>query len=83
MLSTYDLPRIRDNARDEVIWRNASWTSYWEKNVWILPIHRPSNAGHWVICIIYLRTKELHLFDSLADQESWESDVKVCSFFMY
>lgn len=76
ILSTYDLPRIRSNAPDEVIWRNTSWTRYWEKNVWVLPIHRPSDVGHWVICIIYFRTKELHLFDSLADQNPWESDGK-------
>lgn len=76
ILSTYDLPRIRCNAADERIWRNISWTSYWEKNVWIVPIHRPSGVGHWVICIIYFQTKELHLFDSLADQEPWENDVK-------
>lgn len=74
ILSTFDLPRIRYNALDEIIWRNASWTSYWEKNVWILPIHRPSIVGHWVICIIYFQTKEIHLFDSLA--ESWECDIK-------
>lgn len=76
ILSTYDLPRIRNNAPDELIWRNTSWTCYWEKNVWILPIHRPSDVGHWVICIIYFRTKELHLFDSLAEQEPWENDGK-------
>ncbi|KAG1884597.1 hypothetical protein F4604DRAFT_1731273, partial [Suillus subluteus] len=83
ILSTYDLPRIRWNARDDNIWRNTSWTWYWEKNVWILPIHRPSNVGHWVICVIYFQTKELHLFDSLADQEAWERDVKVCSLIFY
>ncbi|KAG2140909.1 uncharacterized protein EDB93DRAFT_644759 [Suillus bovinus] len=75
ILTTYDLPRVRTNASDELIWRNISWTSYWEKNVWILPIHRPS-YDHWVICIIYFQTNELHLFDSLAEQESWEDDVK-------
>ncbi|KAG2070526.1 cysteine proteinase [Suillus decipiens] len=75
ILSTYDLPRIRCNAADERIWRNISWTFYWEKNVWIVPIHRPSDS-HWVVCIIYFQTKELHLFDSLADQEPWENDVK-------
>lgn len=76
MLSTYDLLRIRCNAPDELIWRNTSWTCYWEKDVWILPIHRPSHVGHWVICIIHFRTKELHLFDSLADEQAWESDGK-------
>jgi Ulp1 family protease len=78
ILSTYDLMRIRCNSPDEMIWRNTSWTSYWEKNVWILPIQRPSGFGHWVACIIYFQTKEIHLFDSLAG--SWECDINVCSF---
>ncbi|KAG1792064.1 uncharacterized protein HD556DRAFT_588299 [Suillus plorans] len=77
ILSTFDLPRIQSKEADDRIWRNARWTSYWEKDVWILPIHRKDVVdGHWVICIIYFKTKELHLFDSLADEEAWEPDVK-------
>jgi hypothetical protein len=77
ILSTHDLPRIRYNAPDDVLWRNMSWTSYWTKEVWILPIHRPSDVGHWVLCIIHLRSKELHLFDSFAERKPWKSDTKV------
>ncbi|KAG2088061.1 uncharacterized protein F5147DRAFT_727168 [Suillus discolor] len=76
ILSTFDITRIRSNEADDRIWRNARWTSYWEKDVWILPIHRTNVVGgHWVICIIYLKTKEMHMFDSLADEKSWEPDV--------
>lgn len=77
ILSTFDLPRIRAKAADERIWRNTCWTSYWEKDVWILPIHRTNVVGgHWVICIIYFKTKQFHLFDSLADEEAWGPDVE-------
>ncbi|KAG2125734.1 hypothetical protein DEU56DRAFT_873029 [Suillus clintonianus] len=76
VFSTYDLPRIRYNAADDRLWRNTSWTRYWEKDVWVLPIHRPSDVGHWVVCIIYLSRKELHLFDSLAERRPWKQDVK-------
>ncbi|KAG0706003.1 hypothetical protein DFH29DRAFT_980719 [Suillus ampliporus] len=76
ILSTHDLPRIRYNAPDEVIWRQCSWTHYWGKDVWVLPIHRASRVGHWVFCAIYLPSKELHLFDSLGDQKPWKHDVK-------
>ncbi|KAG2737671.1 hypothetical protein P692DRAFT_201672633, partial [Suillus brevipes Sb2] len=58
ILSTHDLPRIRYNAPDEVIWRQCSWTQYWERDIWVLPIHRPSHVGHWVFCAIYLPSKE-------------------------
>ncbi|KAG2104041.1 uncharacterized protein F5147DRAFT_775752 [Suillus discolor] len=76
ILSTHDLPRIRYNAPDNVLWRNMSWTSYWTKEVWILPIHRPSDVGHWVLCVVHLQTKELHLFDSFAERKPWKSDTK-------
>ncbi|KAG2751616.1 hypothetical protein P692DRAFT_20774814 [Suillus brevipes Sb2] len=76
MLSTHDLPRIRYNAADDVIWRHTSWVRYWEKDIWVLPIHRPSGIGHWVLCIIQLSTKELYLFDSMGDRTPWQSDVK-------
>ncbi|KAG1887308.1 hypothetical protein F4604DRAFT_1917113 [Suillus subluteus] len=40
IFSTHDLPRIRYKASDEILWRNTAWTSFWDKDVWILPIHR-------------------------------------------
>ncbi|KAG1836304.1 hypothetical protein F4604DRAFT_1886125 [Suillus subluteus] len=76
ILSTHDLPRIRYNASDDILWRNTSWTSFWERDVWILPIHRPSPVGHWVFCAIYISTKQLHFFDSLAERQPWKTDVK-------
>ncbi|KAG1745519.1 uncharacterized protein EDB91DRAFT_1236381 [Suillus paluster] len=76
LFSTHDLPRIQYNTPDDVLWRNMSWTCYWAKEVWILPIHRPSNVGHWVLCIVHLRSEELHLFDSFAERKPWKSDIK-------
>ena len=77
ILSTHDLPRVRHHADDNVLWRNVSWTHYWEKRTWILPIHRPSPVGHWVVCIIKFPSKQLFLFDSLAEQRPWKRDIKV------
>ncbi|KAG1879476.1 hypothetical protein C8R48DRAFT_767734 [Suillus tomentosus] len=76
IFSTFDLPRIRYHATDDMLWRNTRWTCYWEKDVWVLPIHRPAHVGHWVVCVIYLSTKELRLFDSLAERKPWKHDVK-------
>ncbi|KAG1864624.1 hypothetical protein C8R48DRAFT_601821 [Suillus tomentosus] len=76
IFSTFDLPRIRYHATDNMLWRNTHWTCYWEKDVWVLPIHRPAHVGHWVVCVIYLSTKELRLFDSLAERKPWKHDVK-------
>ncbi|KIN98612.1 hypothetical protein M404DRAFT_94875, partial [Pisolithus tinctorius Marx 270] len=77
ILSTHDLPRIRYHAEDNILWRNTSRTCYWEKPIWILPIHRPSPAGHWVVCIVKFTSKQILLFDSLAEQKPWKRDIKV------
>ena len=81
ILSTHDLPRIRYHAEDNVLWRNISWTRYWEKPTWILPIHRPSPVGHWVVCIIKINSKQLLLFDSFAEKKPWKHEIKVFSYF--
>jgi Ulp1 protease family, C-terminal catalytic domain len=75
LLSTFDLPRVRYNASDEELWRYIHRSSYWQKDVWILPIHRKS-AEHWVLCVITLREHQLYLFDSLAARRPWRQDVK-------
>ncbi|KAI6044129.1 hypothetical protein EDC04DRAFT_2552595, partial [Pisolithus marmoratus] len=50
---------------------------YWEKPVWILPIHHQSNGGHWVLCTIMLLVKQLPIFDSLAKEKPWRDGIKV------
>ena len=81
ILSTHDLLRIRYHVEDNVLWRNISWTHYWEKPTWILPIHHPSPVGHWVVCIIKIPSKQLLLFDSLAEQKLWKHEMKVFLYF--
>ncbi|KAG1722374.1 uncharacterized protein EDB91DRAFT_1240225 [Suillus paluster] len=74
IFSTHNLLRIRYNAPNDIIWWNVSWTRYWEKDVWVLPIHQPSDSiGHWVICVIHVFNKELHLFDSLSEKKTLEN----------
>ncbi|KAF7976360.1 hypothetical protein HWV62_6913 [Athelia sp. TMB] len=75
ILSTHDLVRIHYGSPDDQLWRGAKATQYWDKNVWILPIHRPT-ACHWVLCVIYLDTKQLRLFDSFGEECPWYTDIK-------
>ncbi|KAH0833420.1 hypothetical protein J3R83DRAFT_12533 [Lanmaoa asiatica] len=58
---------------DEVLWRCTRHTSFWTKDIWILPIHRP---GHWVLCIAQFSHHELFLFDSLGQQHPWCADIE-------
>ncbi|KAH7919849.1 hypothetical protein BV22DRAFT_968476, partial [Leucogyrophana mollusca] len=79
ILSSHEIVRVRcDHLEDADLWRNCAWTKYWEKDTWIIPIHRPV-VKHWVLCVLRFPSREMHLFDSLANntEESWCSDVKV------
>ncbi|EGN92803.1 hypothetical protein SERLA73DRAFT_65156, partial [Serpula lacrymans var. lacrymans S7.3] len=77
ILSTHNLPHIQHHASNDILWQTMSWCLYWEKNIWIIPIHPPSLVEHWVLCIAHLSTKQLHLFDSFGDQKGWKVDIKV------
>ncbi|KIK23456.1 hypothetical protein PISMIDRAFT_100547, partial [Pisolithus microcarpus 441] len=77
LFSTHDIPRIWYNATDDTLWRTMSWTNYWEKSMWILPIHRPSPCGHWVMCTIDIALRRLFLFDSFAEERPWKQEIQV------
>ena len=77
ILLTHDLPHIRHNVDDDMVWRNVSWTRFWEKPIWVLPVHRSSPVGHWVLCTIDFPSRQLLLFDSLAEHQPWRKDIKV------
>ncbi|KIK80791.1 hypothetical protein PAXRUDRAFT_36082 [Paxillus rubicundulus Ve08.2h10] len=77
VFSTHDLTRIQYNAPDEILWKATTWTLFWSKDLWIIPIHRPSLISHWVVCIAYFSCKELQLFDSLGEQKPCPADMQV------
>ncbi|EIW84350.1 hypothetical protein CONPUDRAFT_50174 [Coniophora puteana RWD-64-598 SS2] len=83
IFSTHDLVRIREECPDDILWRQTRWMSYWQKDVWIIPIHRPEGGGHWVLCIAHLSSRKYHLFDSLAGRAGWRKDVEVVSEMIY
>lgn len=77
IFSTYDLVNIRDRSKED-IWQSISPTQFWLKDIWIIPIYRQDpEIGHWVLCIVYVQSRELLLFDSLGEMGGWASDVKV------
>ena len=81
VFSTHDLPMIRYNAKDDELWRRLHRLEYWNKDFWILPVHRTHPSLHWVLCCISLHTRQLFLFDSLSDQLGWRRDTKVMSLY--
>jgi hypothetical protein len=76
IFSTYTLVYSRRQATDDVLWRNIKNTTFWDKEVWIFPVHR-SSPGHWVLCTAYIRERRLLLFDSLGGRRDWDNDLKV------
>ena len=75
LLSTFELVRIRSGVSDDDLWRNVKGCRYWDKDIWILPIHRP-DTRHWVLCCISCMTHELFLFDSLAAEHPWQQEIQ-------
>ena len=77
ILSSFAMAQQRDGASvDEGVWRVNHRSRYWEKDVWIIPIHQPSSL-HWELAVVYLRQCRIAYFDSFAHPNSWEVDVEV------
>lgn len=74
ILSTHDIPRVRGTCSDSELWRWIGPLVYWEKPVWILPVHR---RNHWLLAIIVPEQRQLFLFDSFAEETPWKRDIKV------
>jgi Ulp1 family protease len=82
VFSTYDHTHVCYNATDKLLWKAVVHTRFWSKDILIIPIHRPSIVGHWVMCIAYLSHRELRLFDNLGEQRPWKADIQVCTGYM-
>ncbi|KAJ7078554.1 hypothetical protein B0H15DRAFT_1000961 [Mycena belliarum] len=75
VLSTYDLPCVRYKGSDPDLWRRVEHTRYWEKPVWLIPIHRPTEE-HWVLVVVIVPRQELFFFDSMASRGGWRRDLR-------
>ncbi|KAJ7583723.1 hypothetical protein C8J56DRAFT_1054242 [Mycena floridula] len=60
---------------DVGLW-NLTWHQcYWEKDIWIIPIHRIQQQ-HWVLCVVLPQSHSHYLFDSYAaPAKSWSQDL--------
>ncbi|KAJ7923199.1 hypothetical protein B0H13DRAFT_1530788, partial [Mycena leptocephala] len=75
VFSTYDLPCVRYKGSDPDLWRLVSPTQYWEKPLWLIPIHRPQ-MEHWVLVVVVVPMRELFFFDSMASRRGWRKDLR-------
>ena len=63
-------------SSDQGVWRVNHRSRYWESDVWIIPIHQPA-AHHWELAVVYVKERQIALFDSFANASTWEKDVQV------
>ncbi|KAJ7745942.1 hypothetical protein DFH07DRAFT_748628, partial [Mycena maculata] len=75
VLSTYDLPRVRYNCCDAELWRALAPTKYWERTVWIVPVHRLLEK-HWVLMIVIPHEEAIYFFDSM-NGRNWRPDLRL------
>ncbi|KAJ7578925.1 hypothetical protein C8J56DRAFT_797027 [Mycena floridula] len=62
-------------GRDLLLWTLIRDSEYWSKDIWIIPIHRPSEH-HWVLAVTIRSQMKLYLYDSFAgDLASWSDDI--------
>lgn len=79
VFSTFDLLMARYHVLTRDIYRRTKNLEYWNKDIWVLPIHWCSSQ-HWVLCILQIKTYEILLFDSLASRSPWKHEIHVsCS----
>ncbi|KAF7293708.1 hypothetical protein MIND_01151000 [Mycena indigotica] len=74
LLSTLDLHRVQYGADDSVLWHHLAPTVYWEKDLWLIPIHQRQQQ-HWVFAIAS-KQEQLLFIDSFADAAGWDSDLE-------
>ena len=77
IFSTYTMTYIKQEANDNTLWRNIHCRVYWEKLIWIIPVHMQHPYLHWTLCIINMNSTTIQLFDSIANKSLWMDDVKV------
>ncbi|KAG6824286.1 hypothetical protein H0H92_007329 [Tricholoma furcatifolium] len=82
LFTTFDLLLTQYDVADSEVWRRTCKTEYWIKRFWILPIHRPAPALHWVVALIIPQSRQMFLFDSLAQEEPWKADIEVLSLYL-
>ncbi|KAJ7727050.1 hypothetical protein B0H14DRAFT_2410313 [Mycena olivaceomarginata] len=75
LFTTYDLPRVHFRCSDSELWRVISPSKYWEKNLWLIPIHR-RDEQHWVFVLVDVYAERIYFFDSLGG-DNWRPDLRL------
>ena len=76
IMSTFPYTAYCDSTAISRIFTSLRDTKFWDRDIIVIPIH----AGqHWMMAVVYLATGRVEIFDSLAQQGSWEVHGRVSS----
>ncbi|EDR03522.1 uncharacterized protein LACBIDRAFT_331574 [Laccaria bicolor S238N-H82] len=75
IFSTFNLHMVHYNCPLSDIWHRTSHLEFWHKDIWLLPIHRPCPAGHWVLAVILVSSGKIFLFDSFTELAPWKHEI--------
>lgn len=64
MFSTFTLLLPRHGPVQ--LWKQTRHLRFWERDIWLLPIHRQA-ANHWVLAVVVPARGSVLLFDSFGD----------------
>ncbi|EMD37964.1 hypothetical protein CERSUDRAFT_37152, partial [Gelatoporia subvermispora B] len=76
IFSTYDIVSAARLDDGGALSRSIQWTGFWERPIWLIPVHREGAIGHWTIVIADVPKATFYHFDSLANVSLWKSDVR-------
>ncbi|KAJ7738454.1 hypothetical protein DFH07DRAFT_966042 [Mycena maculata] len=68
-------PTAAGVARQCAVLTTHELPRYWEKAVWIVPVHRLSEK-HWVLIIVMPHEESMYFFDSM-NGENWRPDLRL------
>ncbi|OCH83804.1 hypothetical protein OBBRIDRAFT_742683 [Obba rivulosa] len=78
IFSTWDVDTAALSNDGGALARSTRHTSFWERDIWLVPIHRPGSddqVGHWTLVIVDIAKRILLHFDSFADRMLWRDDI--------
>ncbi|KAJ7627703.1 hypothetical protein DFH06DRAFT_1443350 [Mycena polygramma] len=75
LFNTFDLNRVRYKASDDELWKNVHHTAFWNKQIWLVPIHRRAEE-HWVLVAVAVHAQKLFFFDSFSQKSGWRRDLR-------
>lgn len=76
ILTTHAMLYVRCHLTELPLWRITRPTRYWEKDTWVVPIHRLAEE-HWVMAVILPYQRRVYLFNSFASSRGWKRDIPV------